>query len=142
MLFVQEGWGAQALGCGYPSVIVCLPWSCWVWKQRSGSICLKFKSQLGWGAVAGMGDAFWRPGPQHSVLSLGPGNLLWPCSVSPCAFSHVARWWERCQDPGASTVAVWVCLRCSQGDVPALPPGSIPSCRACCQPSLFCGLWA
>lgn len=47
VLFVQEGWRAQALGCGYPSVIVCLPWSCWVWKQRSGSICLKFKSQLG-----------------------------------------------------------------------------------------------
>lgn len=55
VLFVQDGWGAQALGCGYPSVIVCLPCCCWVWKRRSGSICLKFKSQLARGAVAGTG---------------------------------------------------------------------------------------
>lgn len=33
VLVLQEEWRDQALGCGCPSVIVCLPWSCWVWKQ-------------------------------------------------------------------------------------------------------------
>lgn len=44
VLFLQEGWRARAPGCGCPSVIVCLPRSCWVWKARPGSIWLGFKS--------------------------------------------------------------------------------------------------